>query len=432
MPTDDAPDRDGRVRRRLRRLLLDLTPLRVSRDYRLLWTGSFVSALGSQFARVGLYVQVFALTGSPAAVGLLGLSGLIGSVAGTFVGGSFIDAHDRRSVIVWTQIGHVVVAGVLVATALEPQPPIAVLHVANALTWLLAAINMPARQASVPRLVGDELMPQAVALSQMQFQVTGIVGPALAGVLIAATGPGWAYAVDLVSYAGMLIAAVAMKPLPPLASDGAPSVGGRAVIEGFRYVVHHRLIQSTFVIDLVAMIFGMPAALFPVLAVSQFDRGEAVVGLLFAAPAVGALAQVLLSGSVTRIRRQGEAVIWAVAGWGAAIAAFGVVGSNLPLALFFLAVAGAADVVSAIFRSTILQVMVPDRLRGRLWGIFSLVVTGGPKLGDVEAGLVATWFSPTISVITGGLACIAGAGIVAIAYPELRRYRAAPASSGAA
>ncbi|MGZ8580021.1 MAG: MFS transporter [Actinomycetota bacterium] len=432
MPTDDAPDRDGRVRRRLRRLLLDLTPLRVSRDYRLLWTGSFVSALGSQFARVGLYVQVFALTGSPAAVGLLGLSGLIGSVAGTFVGGSFIDAHDRRSVIVWTQIGHVVVAGVLVATALEPEPPIAVLHAANALTWLLAAINMPARQASVPRLVGDELMPQAVALSQMQFQVTGIVGPALAGVLIAATGPGWAYAVDLVSYAGMLIAAVAMKPLPPLASDGAPSVGGRAVIEGFRYVVHHRLIQSTFVIDLVAMIFGMPAALFPVLAVSQFDRGEAVVGLLFAAPAVGALAQVLLSGSVTRIRRQGEAVIWAVAGWGAAIAAFGLVGSNLPLALFFLAVAGAADVVSAIFRSTILQVMVPDRLRGRLWGIFSLVVTGGPKLGDVEAGLVATWFSPTISVITGGLACIAGAGIVAIAYPELRRYRATPAPSGAA
>ncbi|HEY5905041.1 MAG: MFS transporter [Actinomycetota bacterium] len=433
MPTDDPPDGDGRRRPRLRRHLLDLTPLRVSRDYRLLWTGSFVSAFGSQFARVGLYVQVFALTGSPAAVGLLGLSGLFGSVAGAFVGGSFIDARDRRSVIVWTQVGHVLVAGVLVASALVPEPSIAVLHLANALTWLLAAINMPARQASVPRLVGDELMPQAVALSQMQFQVTGILGPALAGVLIAATGsPGWAYVVDLVSYAAMLIAAVAMKPLPPLVGDDAPSVGGRAVVEGFRYVVHHRLIQSTFVIDLVAMVFGMPAALFPVLAVSQFDRGEAVVGLLFAAPAVGALAQVLLSGSVTRIRRQGEAVIWAVAGWGAAIAAFGLVGSNLPLALFFLAIAGAADVVSAIFRSTILQVMVPDRLRGRLSSIFSLVVTGGPKLGDVEAGLVATWFSPTISVITGGLACIAGAGLVAIAYPELRRYRAAAAPSGAA
>ena len=176
-------------------------------------------------------------------------------------------------------------------------------------------------------------------------------------------------------------------------------------------------------IDLIAMIFGMPAALFPVLAATQFDRGPEVVGLLFAAPAVGALAQVLLSGSVVRIRRQGEAVIWAVAGWGAAIAAFGLVGANLALAMVFLAIAGAADVVSAIFRSTILQVTVPDRLRGRLSGIFSLVVTGGPKLGDVEAGLVATWFTPAISVVTGGVACILGAVIAAFAYPELRRYR---------
>ena len=298
------------------------------------------------------------------------------------------------------------------------------LHVANALTWMLAAINMPARQASVPRLVGDELMPSAVALSQMQWQVTGIVGPAFAGLLIGATGAvGWAYAVDLVSYGGMLIAALAMQPLPPEPDDAGPTVGPRAVAEGFRYVVHHRLLQSTFVIDLIAMIFGMPAALFPVLAATQFDRGPEVVGLLFAAPAVGALAQVLLSGSVVRIRRQGEAVIWAVAGWGAAIAAFGLVGANLALAMVFLAIAGAADVVSAIFRSTILQVTVPDRLRGRLSGIFSLVVTGGPKLGDVEAGLVATWFTPAISVVTGGVACILGAVIAAFAYPELRRYR---------
>jgi len=425
MTDDDGPGHGGRVRSRFRRLLLDITPLRVSRDYRLLWTGTFISALGSQFARVGLYVQVYALTGSPAAVGLLGLSGLAGNIAGTFVGGTFIDAHDRRTVIVWTQVGHVLVAAVLVATALVPSPSLAVLHLANALTWMLAAINMPARQASVPRLVGDDLMPSAVALSQMQWQVTGIVGPALAGLLIAATGnnPVWAYVVDLISYGGMLIAALAMRPLPPKADDAGPTVGPRAVAEGFRYVAHHRLLQSTFVIDLIAMIFGMPAALFVVLASTQFDRGPEVVGLLFAAPAVGALAQVLLSGSVVRIRRQGEAVIWAVVGWGAAIAAFGLVGANLALALVFLAIAGAADVVSAIFRSTILQVTVPDRLRGRLSGIFSLVVTGGPKLGDVEAGLVATWFTPAISVVTGGVACIVGAVITALAYPELRRYR---------
>jgi MFS family permease len=423
MANEDGPGGDGRGRSRLRRLLMDVTPLRVSRDYRLLWTGTFISALGSQFARVGLYVQVYALTGSPAAVGLLGLSGLAGNIAGTFVGGSFIDAHDRRAVIVWTQVAHVGVAAILVATALVPNPSLLVLHAANALTWMLAAINMPARQASVPRLVGEDLMPSAVALSQMQWQVTGIVGPALAGLLIAATGPGWAYAVDLVSYGGMLFTALAMQPLPPEPDDAGPTVGPKAVAEGFRYVAHDRLLQSTFVIDLIAMIFGMPAALFPVLAATQFDRGPEVVGLLFAAPAVGALAQVLLSGSVTRIRRQGEAVIWAVVGWGAAIAAFGLVGANLAWAMVFLAIAGAADVVSAIFRSTILQVTVPDRLRGRLSGIFSLVVTGGPKLGDVEAGLIAAWFTPAISVVTGGLACIAGAVVAAFAYPELRRYR---------
>ena len=424
MTDDDGPGRDGRVRSRLRRLLLDITPLRVSRDYRLLWTGTFISALGSQFARVGLYVQVYDLTGSPAAVGLLGLSGLAGNIAGTLVGGSFIDAHDRRSVIVWTQLGHVLVASVLVATALVPSPSLAVLHVANALTWMLAAINMPARQASVPRLVGDDLMPSAVALSQMQWQVTGIVGPAFAGLLIGATGAvGWAYAVDLVSYGGMLIAALAMQPLPPEPDDAGPTVGPRAVAEGFRYVIHHRLLQSTFVIDLIAMIFGMPAALFPVLAATQFDRGPEVVGLLFAAPAVGALAQVLLSGSVVRIRRQGEAVIWAVAGWGAAIARKTIASARFAPTRPNAAIAGAADVVSAIFRSTILQVTVPDRLRGRLSGIFSLVVTGGPKLGDVEAGLVATWFTPVISVVTGGVACIVGAVVAAVAYPELRRYR---------
>ncbi|HEY6568619.1 MAG TPA: MFS transporter [Actinomycetota bacterium] len=422
---DPEPNRRGRLRSRLGRIAIDLTPLKISRDFRLLWTGTFVSALGSQFARVGLYVQVYALTGSPAAVGLLGVSGLIGNISGTLVGGSFIDAHDRRTVMIWTQVAHIGVAAVLVAGALAGDPPLPLLHAANMLTWFLAAIDSPARQAAIPRLVGDERMPAASALNQVLFQVSSIIGPGIAGVLIAATSPTWAYVADMVSYAGLLVAAIAIQPLPP---DHDPAferaLGAKAVAEGFRYVGGHRLIQSTFAIDLVAMIFGMPAALFPVLAVTQFDRGPEVVGLLFAAPAAGALIQSLVAGSVTRIRKQGEAVIWAVMGWGAAIAAFGAVGSNLPLALVFLAIAGAADVVSAIFRNTILQVSVPDRLRGRLSGIFYLVVTGGPKLGDVEAGLMATWFSPTISVVTGGLACIVGSVAVAMAYPELRRYRA--------
>ena len=410
---------------RLRRIAIDVTPLRVSRDFRLLWSGSFVSAMGSQFARVGLYVQVFALTGSPAQVGLLGLSGLAGSVAGVFIAGSFIDAHDRRSVLVWTQVGHIAVSGVLVAGALGGHPSLALLHGANCLTWLLASIDNPARQAATPRLVGTALVPQASALNQVLFQTTGIVGPALAGLLIAATSPTAAYTVDLVSYAGLLLAAIAMSPVPPEPpASGTRPTGLRAVREGFGYVRGDRLIQSTFVIDLIAMIFGMPAALFPILAVEQFHRGTEVVGLLFAAPAVGALLQALAAGPITRVVRQGEAVVWAVVGWGAAIAAFGAVGPHLALALVFLAIAGAADVISAIFRSTILQVTVPDALRGRLSSIFMLVVTGGPKLGDLEAGIVAAAVSPTFSVVSGGLACIVGAFACAGAYPELRRYRA--------
>jgi MFS family permease len=402
---------------------IDLTPLRVSRDFRLLWTGSFVSTLGSQFTRVALYIQVYALTGSAAAVGLLGLSGLVGSVAGVLVGGSFIDAHDRRGVLIWAQIGHLFVSGVLVAGALNGRPPLLLLHAANLLTWLLAGIDGPARQASTPRLVGTALMPQAVALNQVLFQTTGIVGPAIAGLLIGATSPTGAYAVDLVSYAALLVAALAMRPLPPEHTGAGRPVGRRAVVEGFRYLGGNRLLQSTFVIDLVAMIFGMPQALFPILAAQRFVRGPEVVGLLFAAPAVGALVQALAAGTVTRIRRQGDAVIWAVAVWGLAIALFGLSGTSLALALVALAVAGAADVVSAIFRSTILQVTVPDELRGRLSGIFMLVVTGGPKLGDFEAGLVAAWFSPTVSVVSGGLACILGAWGTGAIYPELRRYR---------
>jgi MFS family permease len=410
---------------RLRRIAIDLTPLRVSRDFRLLWTGSFISAMGSQFARVGLYVQVFALTGSPAQVGLLGVSGLVGSFAGVFIGGSFIDAHDRRSVLVWTQLGHIAVSGVLVAGALSGHPPLALLHAANCLTWLLGSIDSPARQAATPRLVGTALVAQATALNQVLFQTTGIVGPALAGLLIAATSPTAAYGVDLVSYVGLLLAAIAMAPVPPEPpASGARPTGLPAVREGFRYVRRDRLIRSTFVIDLIAMIFGMPQALFPILAVEQFGRGAAVVGLLFAAPAVGALVQALAAGPVTRIVRQGEAVVWAVVGWGTAIAAFGAVGSHLVLALVFLAIAGAADVISAIFRSTILQVTVPDALRGRLSSIFMLVVTGGPKLGDLEAGLVAAAVSPTFSVVSGGLACIVGAFACAARYPELRRYEA--------
>src|SRR6187200_1477411 len=413
---------DGRVRAGLRRIALDVTPLRVSRDFRLVWTGVFISELGYQFTRVALYVQVWFLTESTTMVGLLGAAGFVGQVTGALTGASFIDAYDRRRILMWSQVLLAILAGVLLATTIAGRPPIGVLFAVNGAMWFVGAIESPARSAMTARLVGIELVPSALTLYQVLWQTVQIVGPALAGVLIAATSPSWAYGVDLVTYAALFVAALAMHPMPP--EHDAPAAGGLAAIrEGFGHVRRHRLLQSTFAIDLVAMIFGMPAALFPALAVTQFHRGVAVVGLLFAAPAVGALLQALAGGWTRRVRRQGEVVVWAVVGWGAAIAAFGLAGSHLGWALLFLALAGAADVVSAIFRSTILQVTVPDRLRGRLASIFMLVVTGGPKLGDIESGLVAGAFGATVSVITGGLLTIVGAFVVARVYPELPAYR---------
>jgi len=405
----------------LRRLAIDLTPLRSSREFRLLWSGSVVSAIGSQFARVGLYVQVYALTGSPAAVGLLGVSGLIGSFGGVLVGSAFIDRHDRRVTLIWTELAAVGVSGVLFAGALTGDPPLWLLHAANAATWFLASIHGPARQAAIPRLLADDEVPAAVALNQAGWQVSSIAGPAFAGLLIGTAGTAAAYGVDAASYLIGFVAAVLLRPLPP---DTIQTQRGVAAIsEGFRYLKNHRLLQSTFAIDLVAMIFGSPQALFPVIAAQQLHRGPEAVGLLFAAPAAGALVLTLVSGPLTRLHRQGRAVVWAVVAWGAAIAGFGLAGANLIAALVFLALAGAADVVSAIFRSTILQVTVPDHLRGRLGAVFFIVVTGGPKLGDVEAGLVAAAFSAPVSVITGGVACVIGAFVTARVYPELPAYR---------
>jgi MFS family permease len=407
----------------LRRLAIDVSPLRTSRDFRLLWGGSVISAIGSQFARVGLYVQVYALTGSAAAVGLLGLSGLAGSLAGVFVGASFIDRHDRRRTLLWTQLAAMAVAATLVAGAISGHPPLLLLHAANAATWFLAAIHGPARQAAIPRLLAEDQVPAAVALNQAGYQVASIAGPAFAGLLIAASGPAGAYAVDAVTYTIAFLGAVLLRPLPP--DNAVVQRGAEAVAEGMRHLRENRLLQSTFVIDLCAMIFGSPQALYPVIAVQQLHRGPEAVGLLFAAPAAGALLLTLVSGPLTSMRRQGEAVVWAVIGWGAAIVGFGLSGAHLYAALVFLAIAGAADVVSAIFRSTILQVTVPDRLRGRLGAVFFIVVTGGPKLGDIEAGFVAAAFTPMISVVTGGIATIIGALLTARVYPELPAYRRA-------
>lgn len=407
-------------------MAVDLSPLRVSRDFRRLFVGLAVSELGYQFTVVATFIQVFEITGSAAAVGLTGLVGLGALVVGTLAGGAFVDAFDRRKILIAAQLGFMVASATLLLGALAGRPPVAVVYAAIALISAISAIDSPTRSAMTPRLVGRDLLPSALALNQVVWNGTALLGPAIAGIVIAQVGLAWAYGIDLVTYLAMLAAAISITPIPPERGDHVAS-GAAAVREGFAYLRGRRVLQSTFAIDIVAMVFGMPRALFPILAVSQFHRGTAAVGLLFAAPAVGALIGALTTGWVKHVRHQGMAVVWAVVLWGAGIAAFGLVGSNLWLGLFFLAFAGAADVISAVFRSTILQLSVPDSLRGRLSGIHILVVTGGPRLGDLEAGLVASAFSPAVSVVSGGLLCIAGAGLLAWLVPAFRRYHAGEA-----
>jgi len=418
-----ADGEGSRIRSAVRRIAVDVTPLRSSRDFRRLWFGLLVSAFGFQFTLVASFVQVFRLTGSAGAVGLIGLVGLLALVAGTLAGGSFLDAVDRRKLLMVTQVALMAGSGLLLAGAIHGDPPVALVYAGVAIIAGVSAIDFPTRAAITPRLVGTELLPSALALNQVVWNGTALVGPAVAGIVIQRYGLAWAYGIDVVTYLAMLAAAAGIRPMPPENAGGAKT-GWAAVREGFAFLKGRRVLRSTFAIDIVAMVFGMPRALFPILALTQFHLGEGVVGLLFAAPAVGALIGALTTGWVKHVRHQGMAVIWAVVLWGAGITAFGLVGSNLWLGLLFLAVAGAADVISAVFRSTILQLSAPDSMRGRLSGIHILVVSGGPRLGDLEAGLVAQVFSPWASVVSGGLLCIAGAGLVAWIYPELRRYHA--------
>lgn len=409
--------------RMVRRVAVDLTPLRTSRDFRLLWLGLLASTFGSQFTIVATYVQVFRLTGSTAAVGLLGLVGFVALVIGTLAGSTFLDALDRRRILVAAQLGYLLSSGALFVGALVGDPPLGLIYLSVAGIAAASAIDGPTRNAMTPRLLDREQLPAAAALNQLTWNGAGLIGPALAGVVVAELGFTWAYGIDIASIGLLLLSAISVRPMPPERGERV-AAGWRAVREGFVFLRGRRVLQSTFAIDVVAMVFGMPRALFPVLALTQFDRGEQVVGLLFAAPAVGAFIGAATTGWVGRVRHQGLAVILAVVVWGAGITAFGLVGSNLWLGLLFLAVAGAADVISAVFRNTILQLSVPENLRGRLFGIHILVVTGGPRLGDLEAGLVATAFSPAISVVSGGLLCIVGAGMVAWLVPSFRRYHA--------
>jgi MFS family permease len=429
MPPEDAPPRRRapRVRRAFGRLAVDITPLRTARDFRLLMTGELVSETGSQITLVALYIQVFRLTGSAVAVGAIGLVQLAALILTTFFASPLIDHVDRRRLLIISQCVQATTSLVLLGSAVSKHPPLVLVYTAGALAAGLAGFSLSTRSAMTPTLVPAAQLPNALAINQVMWNTCLIAGPAVGGVIIAQAGLPWAYGIDAASFGATIVAAMLMNPAPPrrelVVDDPGAASSWQRLLEGFRYLRGRRVLQSTFIVDLVAMIFGMPRALFPILALTQFHQGDEVVGALFSAVAVGALLGALTTGWVKRVRRQGLAVLVAVSVWGLGIAAFGLTGPRLWLAFSCLAVAGAADVISAVFRSTILQLSVPDDLRGRISAVHILVVTGGPRLGDFEAGVVASLFTPTISVVSGGLACIVGVGVLALAVPEFARYR---------
>lgn len=419
----------------VRRLAVDVTPLRTARDFRLLWVGEMVSETGSQIALVAVYVQVFALTGSAAAVGFVGLVQLVPLACAALLGGPMIDTHDRRRLLLVGQCGQALGSALLLLGAIAGDPPLALVYGGAAVVAGFGGFSLSVRSSMTPNLVPASQLPAALSLNQVMWNTCLIAGPAIGGVVIDQAGLSWAYGVDVVTFAATIVACLLMRPQVPHgrtdeeereARAGALARGWTQVTEGFRFLKGRKVLQATFYVDLIAMTFGMPRALFPVIAATQFGAGPELVGVLFAAVSVGALLGALSAGWVSRIRRQGLAVIWAVVVWGLGIVGFGLAGDSLLLALSCLAVAGAADVISAVFRSTILQTSVPDALRGRMSAVHILVVVGGPRLGDVEAGVVAALTTPTISVITGGLACIVGVGVLALAVPELVRYRWRP------
>ena len=401
-------------------MFLDTTPLRRDRDYRWLWSGQVVNGIGNQITRIALPYQVYVLTGSTLAIAALTFFQLVPILLFALGGGSLADVMDRRRLLMATQAGMAACSLALVLLALTGDPPILALFVVAFFAAGLSAVDQPARSSSIPRLVPAERLSSAIALNQLNFQMASIVGPAIGGILIATVGLAGAYAVDLVTFLASFVALLAIRPLPPLGAVTRPGLA--AIREGLAFTRRHRAILGSFVIDLNAMIFGMPTSLFPVLALDVFGTGPAGFGLMAAAPAAGAFVGALFSGWVKAVVRIGRAILIAVAVWGLAITAFGLVTVSFPLALLCLAIAGAADVFSAVFRSTLVQLDTPDEIRGRVMSIHILVVTSGPRLGDIEAAVVASLTTPQFAVVSGGILCVAGVGVVARRFPELARH----------
>jgi MFS family permease len=398
-------------------MFIDITPLKVSRDYRLLFIGQFVSAFGTAISFVVLPVQVYALTQSTFMVGLLGAVEFIFILLLAFVGGAYADFIDKRRMLRLTEIGQTIVTAILVGNALLQTPKVWILFVCAALHAGLSALQRPSFEAMMQKIIPPELLASVGALNSIRWNMTTILGPSLAGIIVAAFGASVAYSIDLLTFIASLTAVFLIQAAPPAAqTENRPSI--KSVVEGIHYAWRRKEILGTYLIDMNAMFFGMPSALFPAIA-AQFGAGT--VGFFYAAPSVGALCATLTSGWTKKVHRHGLFVAIAAALWGVSIIFFGFA-TNLYTALFFLALAGAADMVSALFRFVIWNQTIPNYLRGRLAGLEMISYTSGPKLGDAEAGIVASLFSLRTSIVSGGILCVVGTLVISALIPQFIKY----------
>lgn len=409
-----SPDPHGS---RLRSLLPDLAPWRASADFRRLWLSGLITHFGSALTLVALPVQMKVLTGSVVAVGAIGAVELVPLIVFGLYGGALADALDKRKLIVYTEAGQGLLCGVLLVNALLPHPAVGALYAVAALSSALGAVQRPALDSLTPRIVAHEHLPAAASLNSLRWSVGGVAGPALAGVVVAYAGLGWAYAVDVTTFVVSVLLIVGLAASPAAREAAKPSL--RSIAEGARYAWNRKELLGTYAIDLAAMFFAMPLAVLPFLA-DELDA-EWSLGLMYAALPAGALLVTLTSGWTSRVHRHGRMVALAAACWGLAMVGAGAV-HDVWLVLLFLVLAGCFDMVSGIFRGAMWDQTIPDELRGRLAGIELLSYSVGPQLGQVRAGGMAAWTSVRTSVWAGGVICVAAVGMLGLCLPGLMRY----------
>jgi hypothetical protein len=405
------------------RLLMDVQPLRESPAFRRLWAGSVLSALGGTMTDFAVTLQVYRLTHSAFAVGTLGLTRMVPTLFVAMAGGSLADAIDRRRLVLLTSLAGMAVSALFAAQAIAGLRQLWLLYVLVAVSASVSSVAGPARRTFLPRLLPARLLPAGLALNQLMLPLSMIAGPSLAGLLAAAGGLRVCYLVDVASFTAALYGVARLPAMPP--QDAGPERGLRAVAAGVRFIFASRPLAGAFLADLNATVLGLPVALFPAINAERFGGHPQTLGLLTASIGVGGLLGMAFSGPVGHVRRPGRGMLVTVSVWGAALAAFGAA-RVLWLAVGGLALAGAADTITVVFRGMIVQTAIPERLRGRITAADYVVGYGGGQLGNLESGAVGSLFTPTVSAVSGGLGTIIGAAVIGLALPAFTRYRMPP------